>query len=72
MTVKTIVTGATGFIGNLFVRSTLNNIDLICVGREDRKISNDLKQYSIENIPEQFLFDNCNEVIRTNEVDWNA
>ena len=23
-------------------------------------------------VAEQFLFDNCNEVIRTNEVDWNA
>jgi nucleoside-diphosphate-sugar epimerase len=60
MTVKTIVTGATGFIGNLFVKSTFNNFDLICVGREDRKISHDLKQYSIENIPEQFLFDKVN------------
>lgn len=52
---KLILTGATGFLGSLFLNSSRSLFEVVCVGRTDLKKENDFIQYKIENIPKKFL-----------------
>jgi len=37
---KLIITGSTGFLGNLFLtKNSLKNVDIICVGSENKEIN---------------------------------
>ena len=47
---KLIITGSTGFLGNLFLtKNSLKNIDIICVGSENKKINKKYNQITFDN-----------------------
>jgi nucleoside-diphosphate-sugar epimerase len=52
---KLILTGATGFLGSLFLNLSSGLFEVVCVGRKDLKTENGFIQYNIENIPKKFL-----------------
>ena len=46
---KLIITGSTGFLGNLFLtKNSLKNIDIICVGSKNKEINKKYNQITFE------------------------
>ena len=52
---KLIITGSTGFLGNLFLtKNSLKNIDIICVGSENKEINKKYNQITFEKFSNTF------------------
>lgn len=59
---KTILlTGATGFLGSLFLNNFKNDINLICLGKEEKEIAENIYQYDINNLNNNF-YNNINNI----------